>query len=116
MHLKREPLEWRVVDKGPYIFLDDKGKPKDIDDLTPDELIKESYNNRSMNTIMTGLSLRESDKVSSYKSAQEMWDTLEKYHEGSKPLRKVKLSKLMNEFGGFVVKEGETIRESQARF
>lgn len=44
-----------------------------------------------------------------------MWTTLELY-EGPKPLKKVKLSKLMNEFGSFKVKDNETIKESESRF
>ncbi|KAK1397680.1 CCHC-type domain-containing protein [Heracleum sosnowskyi] len=115
-HLSRDPLVWRVLQKGPYIFLDKYSKPKDVDDLTPDELVKVGYNGKTINSLMNGLNQAEYDKVSSLESAKEMWDSLENYHEGSKTLKKVKLSKLMNEFGNFKLKEGETIRESQARF
>ena len=45
-----------LVSKGPCTFLTDDGKPKDVDDLTVDELLNLSYNNQTMNTIMTGLS------------------------------------------------------------
>ena len=41
--LSRNPFEWRVVKDGPFIFLDNNGKPKDVDDLTEAELIKTSY-------------------------------------------------------------------------
>ena len=45
-----------------------------------------------------------------------MWDALETYHEGSKSLKKVKLNNLMNAFGNFKIRDGEPIREAQARF
>ena len=115
-YLSRDPLVLRVVQKGPYVFLDKDGKDKDVDDLTTDELIKFGYNGKARNSLMNGLNQAEHDKVSSLKSAKEMWDALETYHEGSKSLKKVKLSKLMNEFGNFKLKEGESIKESQARF
>lgn len=56
----------RIVsyNQGSYEFLDKDGRPKDVDDLADAELIKEIYNTRAMNTIMTGLSSSESDKVS----------------------------------------------------
>ncbi|XP_074377284.1 uncharacterized protein LOC141718803 [Apium graveolens] len=116
LYLSREPLALRVVQKGPFEFKDKEGKVKDIDDLTEAELLKYSFNGRARNSLMNGLCPSECDKVSSYKSAKEIWDTLELYHEGSKRLKKVKLRKLMNEFGNFKLRDGETIRESQARF
>ncbi|KAK1364938.1 CCHC-type domain-containing protein [Heracleum sosnowskyi] len=114
--LSRDPLVLRVVQKGPYVFLDKDGKDKDIDDLTSDELIKVGYNGKAKNSFMNGLNQAEHDKLSSLKSAKEIWDALETYHEGSTSLKKVKLSNLMNEFGNFKLREGETIKESQARF
>lgn len=105
--------------KNVYVFLDnlDKdGKSKDVDDLTPEELVKYGYNGKAKNSLRNGLDQAEYDKVSSHKSSKEIWDVLEMYLEGSKSLRKVKLNKQMNEFGNFKFKEGETIRESQERF
>ena len=116
VYLSREPLALRVVQKGPFEFKDKEGKIKDVDDLTEAELLKYSFNGKARNSLMNGLCPSECDKVSSCKSAKEIWDTLELYHEGSKNLKKVKLSKLMNEFGNFKLREGESIRESQARF
>ena len=115
-YLSKEPLVLRVVQKGSYTFLDKDGKPKDIDDLTADEVIKQGYNGKARNSIMNGLCQAEYDKVSSLKSAKEMWDALETYHEGSKSLKKVKLSNLMNNFGNFKMESGESIRDAQARF
>ncbi|KAK1388072.1 hypothetical protein POM88_016250 [Heracleum sosnowskyi] len=115
-YLSRHPLVLRVVQKGLYVFLDKEGKPKDVDELTPGELVKFGYNEKARNSLMNGFNQAEHDKVSSLKSAKEMLDALETYHEGSKSLKKFKLSKLMNEFGNFKLKEGESIRESQARF
>ena len=118
-HLERDPMEWRVTERGPFqppIDPKDAEKDKDIDDYTPDELLKLSYNDRAKNTIITGLSITESDRVSACKSDKEIWDSLEQIHEGNKFVKKVWLSNLRNEFGNFKLKEGETIREAHARF
>ncbi|XP_074351367.1 uncharacterized protein LOC141690470 [Apium graveolens] len=113
--LSREPLALRVVQKGTFEFNDKEGKVNDSDDLKEAELLKYSFNRNARNSLMNGLCPSECDKVSSCKSAKEIWDTLELYHEGSKSLKKVKLSKLMKEFGNFKLRDEETIRESQAR-
>ncbi|XP_063942869.1 uncharacterized protein LOC108194565 [Daucus carota subsp. sativus] len=73
-------------------------------------------NGKARSTLINGLNQAEYDKVSSLKSAKEIWDALEAYHEGSKGLRKVKLGQLMKELGAFGLQKGETIKEAQARF
>ncbi|XP_063945972.1 uncharacterized protein LOC135151451 [Daucus carota subsp. sativus] len=115
-HLSRDPLMQRVVERGPYQFLDKDGKVKDIDELSTDELTKMGANGKARSTLINGLNQYEYDKVSSLKSAKEIWDALEAYHEGSKGLRKVKLGQLMKELGAFGLQKGETIKEAQARF
>uniref|UniRef100_A0A161ZLB0 CCHC-type domain-containing protein n=1 Tax=Daucus carota subsp. sativus TaxID=79200 RepID=A0A161ZLB0_DAUCS len=115
-HLSRDPLMQIVVQRGPYEYLDKDGKVKDVDVLTADELSKVAANGKARSTLINGLNQAEYDKVSSLKTAKEIWDALETYHEGSKALKKVKLGKLMKEFGSFAIKKGESIRESQARF
>lgn len=50
------------------------GEPKDKDEVTLNELVKISYNNRVRYT-MKGLSLTRSEKVSSCTISKEMWDT-----------------------------------------
>ncbi|XP_063941414.1 uncharacterized protein LOC135149600 [Daucus carota subsp. sativus] len=115
-HLSRDPLIQRVVERGPYQFLDKDGKVKDVDELTTDELTKMGANGKARSTLINGLNQAEYDKVSSLKSAKEIWDALEAYHEGSKGLGKVKLGQLMKELGAFGLQKGEIIKEAQARF
>lgn len=45
-----------------------------------------------------------------------MWDILKLCHEGSKVLKKVKLSALMNEYENFILKDNETMREIKTRY
>ncbi|XP_074351366.1 uncharacterized protein LOC141690469 [Apium graveolens] len=116
VHLSREPLVLRVVQKGAFEFKDKEGKVKDIDDLTEAKLLKYIFNGKARNSLMNGLCPSECDKISSCKSSKEIWDTLELYHEESKSLKKVKLTKLINEIRNFKLRNGETIRETQARF
>lgn len=114
-YLSIDPLVLRVIQKGPYIFLDKDGKSKDVEDLTPEELAKYGYNGK-LNSLIIGLNHVDHNKVSSLKTAKDMWDALRTYHEISKSLIKMKLSKLIIEFKNFKLKEGETNRESQVRF
>lgn len=44
--LSKNPLVLRVFQKGPNEFLDNNGKPKDVDDLTPKDLTKFGYNEK----------------------------------------------------------------------
>ena len=69
-----------------------------------------------MNTIMTCLSTSKNDKLSSCTTTQTIWNILEKYHGGSKSLWNVKLGQLMDDYGGFKMKENEMIMEGQGRF
>ena len=63
-YLSKKPLVLRVVQKGPYSFLDNDGKPKDVYDLTAEEITKQGYNGKARNSIMNGLCQAEYDKVS----------------------------------------------------
>lgn len=76
LYLAKEPYAWRVLQNGPYMFLNENSGLKDVDKLTPDELVTISYNNIARNTIMTGLSLTTSDKVSSCTTFKEMWNSV----------------------------------------
>lgn len=54
-YLSKDPLFLRVVQKGPYIFIDKDGKPKDVDDLDTDELFKHGYNEKVRNSLTNEL-------------------------------------------------------------
>ncbi|XP_074323282.1 uncharacterized protein LOC141660218 [Apium graveolens] len=115
-NLSRYLLVLRVVHKGPYEFKDDKGRVKYIDVLTPNELLKIDYNRKTRSMLIMGLNQAEYDKISSLKTAKKIWNAHETYHEGSKALREVKLSAIMNDFGNFKLGDGETTKDAQARF
>lgn len=87
--LSRNPLEWLVIKDGPFTFLDENGKPKDVDDLTGEELIKASYNGNAKYTLICGLSDSDFGKVSSCITAKEIWDTLKMHYQASTKLDKV---------------------------
>lgn len=116
IHLSREPIELRVVERGPFEIFDKDDNPNDVDDMTDSELSRLSYNGRARNTLINGLCPNEFDKVSSCTTAKEIYHILELCHEGSNSLKKVKLSKLMNYFGNFKLRENESIQEGQAKF
>nr|XP_017256458.1 PREDICTED: restin homolog [Daucus carota subsp. sativus] len=61
-HISRDPLMQRVVERGPYQFLDKDGKVKDVDELTTDELTKMGANGKARSTLISGLNQAEYDK------------------------------------------------------
>lgn len=74
------------------------------------------YKEKTRRTLIMRFNRSKYDKVSSFKFAKEIWEVLETYNEEFKSLRKVKLSALVNELENFKLKEGESIKETQARF
>lgn len=90
VHLnKDDAIEWRVVKKGQFTFLDKVGKAKDIDDLTEAELIKANYNGKAMYKVICGLSNSDLDKVSSCITAKEIWDTLKMLYKDTTKLKDI---------------------------
>jgi len=55
-------------------------------------------------------------RVSQYKSAKEMWDTLEVIHEGINEVKRARKHTLIQEYEMFRMLKGETIVEVQKRF
>lgn len=92
IHLSREWLELRLVEKGLFEIFNK-------DDIRLD------YNGRGRNTLRNGLCRNECDKVSSCVTVKEICDTLQFYYECFKSLKKDKLSKLMKELDNFKLKK-----------
>ncbi|XP_061372354.1 uncharacterized protein LOC133314843 [Gastrolobium bilobum] len=111
---------WYSVEEGyqPPTTLDDNGKivPKKHTDFTRDELEKAQYNSKAKNLIVNALGKDEYYRVSSCKTAREMWLILETTHEGTSEVKRSKQNALSREFELFEMHEGESIFDMQKRF
>ena len=113
--LQRDAFEWDVVENGVNIPMTD-GKPKNVKELTPDEINSLNFNARAMNSLLNGMASTELRKVSACTSAKQIWDTIKISHEGTSKVREVKLDLLMSDYESFRLEKDESIKEAQGRF
>ncbi|XP_061351548.1 uncharacterized protein LOC133296561 [Gastrolobium bilobum] len=111
---------WYSVEEGyqPPTSLDDNGRTvtKKHTDFTREELEKAQYNSKAKNLIVNALGKDEYYRVSSCKTAREMWLILETTHEGTSEVKRSKQNALSREFELFEMHEGESIFDMQKRF
>ena len=55
-------------------------------------------------------------RVSNYKNAKEMWDTLQVTHEGTTCVKRSRINTLTHEYELFIINQNETIQDMQKRF
>ena len=55
-------------------------------------------------------------RVSNYKNAKEMWDTLHVTHEGTTDVKSSRINTLTHEYEYFIMNQNETIQDMQKRF
>ena len=113
--LQRDTFEWDVVENGVNIPMTD-GKPKNVKELTPEEINSLNFNARAMNSLLNGMASTELRKVSACTSAKQIWDTIKVSHEGTSKVREVKLDLLMSDYESFRLEKDESIKEAQGRF
>ncbi|XP_061347377.1 uncharacterized protein LOC133292880 [Gastrolobium bilobum] len=111
---------WYIVEEGyqPPTRLDDNGKNmlKKYTEFTRAELESAQYNSKAKNLIVNALGKDEYYRVSSCKTAREMWLILETTHEGTSEVKRSKQNALSREFELFEMYEGESIFDMQKRF
>ncbi|MQM07925.1 hypothetical protein Taro_040772 [Colocasia esculenta] len=100
----------RIVDKGPVEL------PENEDLWTKDQIKKSTLNWSAMNMMQCAIHPKEYSRVSSCKSAKEMWDKLRLIYEGTSEVRETKASILVSEYEMFRMKSDETISKRFARF
>ena len=69
-----------------------------------------------MNTLICALSSEEFNRVSTCKTAKEMWDKLKVTHEGTSQVKETKINLLVHEYELFSMKENESIKDMYTRF
>ena len=73
-------------------------------------------NARAMNTLFCALFAEEFNRVSTCKTAKEIWDKLEVTHEGTSQVKELKVNLLIHEYELFSMKSWEPINEMFTRF
>jgi hypothetical protein len=69
------------------------------------------YNVQASNVLLTSVEKDEYGHVDGLEKASEIWETLHVFHEGSKPVRKVKIEMLEGHLDRFVMLDDETPQE-----
>jgi gag-polypeptide of LTR copia-type/Zinc knuckle len=101
---------WKIVSKGPAQL------PEEEDTWTREQIKKDTLNWSALNMMQCAIHPKEFSRVSSCKSAKEMWDKLQLIYEGTSEVRETKASILVSDYESFRMKDEESISEMFARF
>ncbi|XP_077250519.1 uncharacterized protein LOC143889967 [Tasmannia lanceolata] len=101
---------WKIIEKG-Y-----KESTTDYDEWKTEEKATFALNYKAMNALICALSSEEFNRVSTLKTAKEMWDTLEVTHEGTNQVKKTKINLLLSDLESFRMKKDETVSSMYTRF
>ncbi|XP_077249185.1 uncharacterized protein LOC143888633 [Tasmannia lanceolata] len=75
-----------------------------------------ALNSKGVNTLFCALSPEEFNRVSTCKTARDIWTTLETTHEGTTQVKKTKINLIVSDFEAFKMKNDESIYEIYTRF
>ena len=110
---------WDIIKKGPKTPLktvDGVLVPKTESEYTQADLENISKNYRSMNLLYCALDQNEFNRISSCKTAKEIWDKLEITYEGTSQVKETKISIFLRQYELFKMSPNETIKEMFTRF
>ena len=110
---------WDIIKKGPKTPLktvDGALVPKTESEYTQADLENISKNYRSMNLLYCALDQNEFNRISSCKTAKEIWDKLEITYEGTSQVKETKISIFLRQYELFKMSPNETIKEMFTRF
>jgi hypothetical protein len=105
MHLiSLNPNVWKVI--GTCVEF-----PKPKETPSYDQLQQIHYNAQAVNVLLSTLEKDEYDRVDGLEKAKEIWDTLKVFHQGTRPMRKVKVQILEGQLDRFVMLDNESPQE-----
>ena len=90
--------------------------PKLEDDWDEQDIKKIELNAKAMNLLYCALDPTEFNRVSTYSSVKEIWDTLEVTHESTSQVKQSKVNMLVHTYEMFKMDPSETISEMYTRF
>jgi hypothetical protein len=109
MHLiSLNPNVWKVIGTGIEF-------PKPKETLGYDQLQQIYYNAQAVNAFLSALEKDEFDRVDGLEKAKEIWDTLNVFHQGTRPVRKDKVQILEGQLDRFVMLDDESAQEMYHR-
>ena len=92
---------WEAIEIGPFIptmVVGNATKEKPREEWDEDQRIRVQYNLKAKNIITYGLGMDEYFRVSNYRNAKEMWDTLQVTHEGTTDVKRSRINTLTHEY------------------
>ncbi|KAH9801181.1 hypothetical protein KPL71_000929 [Citrus sinensis] len=111
---------WEVVCDGPFMpmFKNEVGDdiPKPSSQWSELEKRKIFLNSKAMNALFCDLDKKEFHRVSSYESAQEIWNKLEVVYEGTNQVKESKISRYTRQYELFQMEQNENVYSMYTRF
>ena len=105
---------WDVVLDGSYVPMKTKAgsealEPKVRSEWTELEIKKVQVNYKAINTLRCALNPTEFNRISTCKTAKEIWDKLKVTHEGTSKVKESKIALLSNQYEMFKMQAKESI-------
>ncbi|XP_075103690.1 uncharacterized protein LOC142178259 [Nicotiana tabacum] len=85
-------------------------------DCTTEDLNRWEKNAKAKKWLICGLGLDEYNRIQSFTTTKQIWDTLQVAHEGTPQVKRSRGTLLYSQYENFAMKEGETIQEMYTRF
>ena len=111
---------WDIIKRGPKVPMktteSGASVPKSESEYTQTDLESISKNYRAMNVLYCSLDANEFNRISSCKSAKEIWDKLVVTYEGTSQVKETKISIFIRQYELFKMTKDESIKEMFTRF
>lgn len=95
---------WNAVEEGPFITTSNVGGAEQLkleDVWNEDDKKKIQHDKKTKNILALALEMDEFFRVSNCKTAKEIWETLETTNEGTKEVKRSRLSMISQEYEMF---------------
>ena len=112
---------WDIVVEGPYVPTKPRVGCSDLElkprnEWTEAEVKKVQMNFKAINTLHCSLNATEFNRISTCKTAKEIWDKLKVTHEGTTQVKESKIALLSNQYEMFKMLDKESITTWFDRF
>jgi len=104
-----------IIKKGIPTLIDKLGELLPFESMTVEEKRVYQNNAKAMHIIMCVLFKKEMSKVHVMVSTKEMWNTLALTYEGSKEVKRNKLTMLKRQYEMFAIEDHESIQSKVSR-
>ncbi|MQL79697.1 hypothetical protein Taro_012144 [Colocasia esculenta] len=101
---------WSIIEEGDMLVTNEKAQ------WTDDDRKKISLNCKAKSILCCALSKKEFNRVSTCKSAMEMWEKLKITYEGTDKVKETRIDILVTQYERFQMEPGETISQMFSSF